>query len=104
MRDWVIRQCARFVAADPGLRRLRAAGRVVGGVVVTLGVLIPSLLALGQSAVAAARGAVVAVLSQLAVNAPRRGAQTVTTLLLPVSATASLSVAALLTGHSPFGE
>lgn len=104
MRGWLIRQVARFVAADPGLRRLRAAGRVIGGVVVALGVLLPSLLALGQSPVSVAPAVVVVFLSQLAVNESGRGAQVITTLLLPVSATASLCVAALLTGHSPFGK
>src|SRR5699024_2110107 len=104
MRTWLIRQVARFVAADPGLRRLRSGGRVVAGVVVTLVVLIPTLLALGQSPVAVAPGVVVVLLSQLAVNEPARGAQVVTTLSLPVSATVSLSVASLLADRSPFGE
>src|SRR5699024_8038387 len=104
MRTWLIRQVARFVAADPGLRRLRSGGRVIAGVVVTLAVLIPTLLALGQSPVAVAPGVVVVLLSQLAVNEPARGAQVVTTLLLPVSATVSLSLATLLADRSPFGE
>lgn len=104
MRRWLIRQSARLVAADPGLRRLRAAGRVIGGVVVTLGVLIPSLLALGQSPISAALGAVVVLLSQLAVTESGKAAQAITTLLLSVSATASLSIAALLAGSSLYGE
>lgn len=96
MRRWMSVRLARLVAADPGMRRLRAALRVIAGVVLTLVALVPGLLALGMSPISGALGAVVALLGQLAVFDASKRAQAVTTLLLPVSASASLAIVSLL--------
>ena len=64
---WWTRSRTRLVAADPGLRRLRSAARVVLGVIVALGLAVPVVSALGQpftSVVLAAVAAATATLQQ----------------------------------------
>lgn len=89
-RPWL----TRIVAADPGLRRARAATQVIIAVPLAIAVALPLLRVLGQPATAVAPGAVVAMLSMLAV---REGGRTgvVTTLLLPVAATVAFTLAGL---------
>ncbi|WP_019854467.1 FUSC family protein [Actinopolyspora mortivallis] len=83
----------RFVASDPALRRLRTAVRVSCSVALTLLVLLPVLPLLGQSPSNALIGAVVAIQSSVAVNDTTQRQRLVTTLLMPIPATASLAVA-----------
>jgi uncharacterized membrane protein YccC len=101
--QWWRRSLTRIVAADPGLRRARAATQVLVAVVLAVAVALPVLTALGQPATAVAPAAVVGMLSMLAVR-DRGRAGVVTTLFLPVAATVSFTLAALARGHPSLGE
>ncbi len=101
---WWTRWLTRVVAADPGMRRLRSAGRVILSVVLALAVALPALMVLGQPLIAVAPAAVVAMISTLAVTESGTRAQVVTTLLMPVSAATSLTLAALTHGAAWLGE
>lgn len=93
----------RLVAADPGLRRMRAAAQVIVAVALAVGITLAALAALGQPSVAVAPAAVVAMVSLLAVrDGGRRGV--LTTLLMPVPATVSFALAALTRGSPRLGE
>ncbi|WP_017974524.1 FUSC family protein [Actinopolyspora halophila] len=83
----------RFVASDPALRRFRTAIRVSCSVALTLVVMLPSLTLLGQPLSSALIGAIVAIQSSVAVNDTSQRQRLVTTLLMPLPATASLVVA-----------
>lgn len=101
---WWTRSQARLVAADPGLRRLRSAARIVLGVVVALGLAVPAVSVLGQPLTSVALAAVVAMISLLAVDDAGTRAQVITTLLMPLSAALSLTAAGLTTGSTLAGE
>ncbi|HEX5811357.1 MAG TPA: FUSC family protein [Pseudonocardia sp.] len=93
----------RLVAADPGLRRMRAAAQVIVAVALAVGITLPVLAALGQPSVAVAPAAVVATVSLLAVrDGGRRGV--LTTLLMPVPAIVSFALAAFTRGSPLLGE
>ena len=101
--EWWRRFLTRLVAADPGMRRFRAAIQVIVAVLVAIGIAFPLLTALGQPAAAVAPAAVVAMLSMLAVRTGgREGA--ITMLLLPVSASVSFTLAASVHGSMRLGE
>jgi hypothetical protein len=101
--EWWRRPLARIVAADPGMRRARAATQVLVAVVLAVGIALPALTWLGQPAIAVAPAAVVAMVSSLAVR-DRGRPGVVTTLLLPVAATVSFTLAALAHGSVRLGE
>ncbi len=83
----------RFVASDPALRRLRTAVRVTLAAVATLLVMFPLLSWWDQPLSNAIVGAVVAVQSSVAVNDPTERGRRITTLLMPLPASASLLLA-----------
>jgi hypothetical protein len=101
---WWRRSLARLIAADPGLRRLRAAAQVIVAVLVALAVAVPGLSALGQPLTAVAPAAVVAMMSLLAVREGGTRTRVITTLLLPVSATTAIALAAAARGSPVVGE
>ncbi|MGW1681823.1 FUSC family protein [Saccharopolyspora sp. NPDC002376] len=90
----------RFLASDPSMRRLRTATRVTLSVALTIAVLLPVLAWWGQPLPLAMLGAVVAINSSLGVNDPHRRQQQITTLLMPLPATAALLLA-ILTARWP---
>ena len=100
---WWRRFLTRLVAADPGMRRFRAAVQVVVAVVLAIGITLPVLTALHQPLVAVAPAAVVAMVSMLAVRTGGRDG-VITTLLLPVAATVSFTLAALVHGSIRLAE
>src|SRR4051794_21470609 len=85
------------------MRRFRAAVQVIVAVVLAVGVTLPVLTALHQPLVAVAPAAVVAMVSMLAVRSRGREG-VITTLLLPVAATASFTLAALVHGSIRIAE
>jgi Fusaric acid resistance protein-like len=101
--QWWRRSLVRVVAADPGLRRARAAAQVLVAVLVAVAVALPLLTVLHQPATAVAPAAVVAMVSMLAVRDRGRTGM-VTTLLLPVAATVSFTLAALTVGSTLLRE
>ena len=101
--EWWRRFATRLVAADPGMRRFRAAVQVIVAVVVAIAVALPLLTVLHQPAAAVAPAAVVAMVSMLAVRTGGR-AGAVTTLLLPVAASVSFTLAAAVHGSARLGE
>ena len=100
---WWRRFLTRLVAADPGMRRFRAAVQVIVAVVLAVGVTLPVLTALHQPLVAVAPAAVVGMVSMLAVRSRGREG-VITTLLLPVAATVSFTLAALVHGSIRIAE
>jgi Fusaric acid resistance protein-like len=100
---WWRRLLTRLVAADPGMRRFRAAVQVIVAVVLAVGVTLPVLTALHQPLVAVAPAAVVGMVSMLAVRSRGREG-VITTLLLPVAATVSFTLAALVHGSIRIAE
>jgi len=100
---WRRRFLTRLVAADPGMRRFRAAVQVIVAVVLAIAVTLPVLTALHQPLVAVAPAAVVGMVSMLAVRSGGR-AGVITTLLLPVAATVSFTLAALVHGSIRIAE
>ncbi|MDT0348937.1 FUSC family protein [Pseudonocardia charpentierae] len=100
---WWRRFLTRLVAADPGMRRFRAAVQVIVAVVLAIGVTLPVLTALHQPLVAVAPAAVVGMVSMLAVRSGGREG-VITTLLLPLAATVSFTLAALVHGSIRIAE
>jgi uncharacterized membrane protein YccC len=100
---WWRRFLTRLVAADPGMRRFRAAVQVIVAVVLAIGVTLPVLTALHQPLVAVAPAAVVGMVSMLAVRSGGREG-VITTLLLPVAAMMSFTLAALVHGSIRIAE
>ena len=101
--EWWRPFLTRLVAADPGMRRFRAATQVIVAVVLAVGVALPALTALHQPVTAVAPAAVVAMVSMLAVRAGGREG-VLTTLVLPVAATVSFTLAALVHGSLQLAE
>lgn len=101
--EWWRPFLTRLVAADPGMRRFRAAAQVIVAVALAIGIALPGLTALHQPVMAVAPAAVVGMVGMLAVRAGgREGA--VTTLVLPVAATVSFTLAALVHGSTRRAE
>jgi uncharacterized membrane protein YccC len=100
---WWHRFLTRLVAADPGMRRFRAAVQVIVAVVLAIGFTLPVLTALHQPLVAVAPAAVVGMVSMLAVRAGGREG-VLTTVLLPLAATVSFTLAALVHGSIRIAE
>jgi uncharacterized membrane protein YccC len=101
--EWWRPFLTRLVAADPGMRRFRAATHVIVAVVLAVGVALPALAALHQPVTAVAPAAVVAMVSMLAVRAGGREG-VLTTLVLPVAATVTFTLAALVHGSLQVAE
>ncbi|HWO64900.1 MAG TPA: FUSC family protein, partial [Umezawaea sp.] len=101
--EWWRPFLTRLVAADPGMRRFRAATQVIVAVVLAVGVALPALTALHQPVTAVAPAAVVAMVSMLAVRAGGREG-VLTTLVMPVAATVSFTLAALVHGSLRLAE
>jgi len=101
--EWWRPFLTRLVAADPGMRRFRAATQVIVAVVLAIGVALPALTALHQPVTAVAPAAVVAMVSMLAVRAGGREG-VLTTLVMPVAATVSFTLAALVHGSLGLAE
>jgi hypothetical protein len=101
---WWDRSLTQLVAADPGLRRLRAAVQVILAVVLALVVALPVLTALEEPPTAVAPAAVVAMTSLLAVRQGGTWDRVLTTLLMPVSATTAIALAMLTRGSTVLGE
>ena len=101
--EWWRPFLTRLVAADPGMRRFRAATQVIVAVVLAVGVALPALTALHQPVTAVAAAAVVAMVSMLAVRAGGREG-VLTTLVLPVAATVTFTLAALVHGSQRVAE
>ena len=101
--EWWRPFLTRLVAADPGMRRFRAATQVIVAVVLAVGVALPALTALHQPVTAVAAAAVVAMVSMLAVRAGGREG-VLTTLVLPVAATVTFTLAALVHGSLQVAE
>ena len=101
--EWWRPFLTRLVAADPGMRRFRAATQVIVAVVLAIGVALPALTALHQPVTAGAPAAVVAMVSMLAVRAGGREG-VLTTLVMPVAATVSFTLAALVHGSLRLAE
>lgn len=83
----------RFIASDPALRRLRTAARVALAVATTLAVMIPVFTLFGQPGRSVLIGAVVSVNSAQAVRDNTEAGRKITTLLMPLPATLSLTLA-----------
>jgi uncharacterized membrane protein YccC len=101
--EWWRPFLTRLVAADPGMRRFRAATQVIVAVVLAVGVALLTLTALHQPVTAVAAAAVVAMVSMLAVRTGGREG-VLTTLVLPVAATVTFTLAALVHGSLHVAE
>lgn len=101
--EWWRPFLTRLVAADPGMRRFRSAIQVIVAVGLAVGVALPALTALHQPVTAVAAAAVVAMVSMLAVRAGGREG-VLTTLVLPVAAGVTFTLAALVHGSLHVAE
>jgi hypothetical protein len=101
---WWDRSLTRLVAADPGMRRLRAAVQMILSVVLALVAALLVLSALGQPATAVVPAAVVAIVGLLAVRDGDTTARVVTTVLMVPTVTAAIALAMLASGSTLLGE
>jgi len=93
-----------LIASDPGLLRFRTAATTTLTLLVSLGVLYGITKVFGQPITVALLGVVIAMLSSAAVNDPDPRQQRLTMLLLPLPATAAVTLGALLAPHKIAGD
>jgi len=88
-----------FAATDPGLVRLRSASATTLTLVLALAVLYPLSVVLGQSLPMALLGTVVATFAASVVRDQENCDRIITTILVPLPAVASASLATVLNGY-----
>lgn len=104
MRRVVGRSVHFFLVSDPGLIRLRSAATTTVCFVAALGVLLFVTHRLNQPVTVAMMGTVVALFSSFVVKDPDKRSILITTALVPLPATAALSIAALLSGYGKVAD
>ncbi len=104
MKSIITRWYDRLIAADPGLTRLRSAGRAALTVAVTVLLMHLLVLLTGQSFFSFIIGIVVSMIASLAVNDPGRKQKMITAALLPVPSIVALTIGGFLSGSTYIAE
>jgi hypothetical protein len=104
VRAWVEELRTRVTGVDPGLTRLELAGVATASMVLAAGVMSVVRLLTGQAVTVVLFAAVLAMISNLAVNEPDLGRRRVTTALMLLPAAGSIALGTLLASNRIVGD
>ncbi|MDT7703796.1 MAG: hypothetical protein QOJ30_6121 [Pseudonocardiales bacterium] len=104
VRAWAEELRTRVTGVDPGLTRLELAGVATASMVLAAGVMSVVRLLTGQAVTVVLFAAVLAMISNLAVNEPDLGRRRVTTALMLLPAAGSIALGTLLASNRIVGD